>query len=188
MTSAIETYDSDDLFSIEPTDVAQSLRELYFKEGKGSVLTYSGTRIPMLSTLIFIIFSALLYLLSLSHEQISYVVIFVFSNLIWIGLLIRSLLSVQKYFKWKNAVDRMIKTADSYKKVCVNVKAFGFEAIYDDHIVIEKWSNFERATIAPTHIYLFQKGADYLFPARSMKESEYEKLSQVVRNKIAKNS
>jgi hypothetical protein len=187
MTPSDETLDSDTLFSIEPTNVAQSLRDLYFKEGKGSVFTYRSTRIPMLLTLIFIIFSALLYLLSLTHEQVSYVIVFTLSNLIWVWFLIRCLLNVKKYFKWRRAVDAMIKTVESYKKVCVNVKAFGFEAIYDDQIVIEKWGNFERATIVPTHIYLFQKGADYLFPAKSMKESEFEALSQIVRNNIAGN-
>ena len=79
----------------------------------------------------------------------------------------------------------MIKTMTSFKKVALNVRLSGFEAIYDDQVTIEKWTNFRRATISPTHIYLFQKEADYLFPANSIQEAEYVSLSQIVKSKVA---
>ena len=44
-----------------------------------------------------------------------------------------------------------------------------FEAIYDEQVVIEKWSNFQRwATIEPSHIYLSQEGAELLFFSRQV--------------------
>jgi hypothetical protein len=185
MTPPAETPNSDTLFSIELTNGAQSIKDLYFKEGRGSVFTYRKTRIPLQLTVVFIIISGLFYFLSLSSDRVPYVFIFTIASLSGIALLIRFLLNAGKYYKWKKAVKAMIKATASFKKVSLNVKASGFEAIYDDQVVIEKWVNFKRATISPTHIYLVQKEADYLFPANSMQESEYEALSQIVRSKIA---
>jgi hypothetical protein len=188
MTSSTKTPSSDPLFSIEPTNVGQCIKELYFKNGQGSVFTYSSTRVPFLLTVVFIILSTLFYLLSVSFNQVSYVVIFTLAGLFGIAMLVRFLVNAQKYYKWKKAVNAMIKTFDNYDKICLNLNSSGFEAVYDEQIVIEKWANFERATISPTHIYLVQQGADYLFPAKSMLESEYEALSQLVRSKVAKNT
>jgi len=183
MTPRDESPISDTVICIELTNGVQSIKELYFNEGKGSLFTYRKTRIPLQWTVVFIVISVLVYFLSLSSDQVPYVFIFTIASLI--GLLIRFLLNAGKYFKWKRAVNEMIKTTEGFKKVSLNVKSSGFEAVYDDQVVIEKWANFKRATISPTHIYLIQKEADYLFPASSMQESEYEALSQIVRSKIA---
>ena len=185
MNPPVETPNPDTLFSIELTNGAQSIRDLYFKEGRGSLFTFKGTRILLQLTLAAILFSAIFYFLSFSSDQVSLVVIFVLANLAALTFLLGFVRNAIKYLKWKKAVNNMIKKAGSYRKVLLNVKSAGFEAIYDEQVVIEKWSNFQRATIEPTHIYLSQEGASYFFPARSMQPAEYEALAQTVRSNVA---
>lgn len=186
MTPPAETPNSDTLISIELTNGAQSIKDLYFNEGKGSIFTYQKTRIPLQWAVVFVIIAVLFYFLSLSFDQVPYVFLFTISSLAGLVILIRFVLNAAKYFKWKKGVNVMIKTTAGFKKVALNVKSNGFEAIYDDQVVIEKWTNFNRATVSSTYIYLFQKDADYLFPASSMQQSEYEALSQIVRDQIPK--
>ena len=185
MNPPAETPNPDILYCIELTNGPQVLRELYFKEGRGSVFTYKKTRVPLLLTLLAALFCVLYYFLSAGSNQTSYIVTFTIASLITVLFLLRFLLHARAYYEWRKGVDKVIKRANSFKKVRLNIKASGFEAIYDEQVVIEKWSNFNRATISPTYIYLFQPGAGYLFPAGSMQPAEFEALAQLVRSKVA---
>lgn len=185
MNPPVETSNPETLYSIELTNGAQALRDLYFQDGRGSVFTYKKTRGPLRLTALAVLFCTIYYFLSVASNQISYIVTFTIASVITFLILLWFLWNARTYFKWKKGVDETIKRADSFKKVRLNLKAGGFEAIYDDEVAIEKWSNFNRATISPTHIYLHQPGADYLFPASSMQPTEYEALAQLVRSNVA---
>ncbi|HEV9038798.1 MAG TPA: hypothetical protein VGQ51_19310 [Puia sp.] len=168
--------------SIELTDGAESIRKLYYAEGRGRILTFKPTKQLLRYTLLFALLSESFYLISLKSDQISLVVLFVLSTLATLTLVMVFLRHAGKYFKWKKSVKAMIKQADSYKKVSLIVNAQGFEARYDETVVIEKWSNFKRATLAPTHIFLFGDNAqNYLFPANAMEPSQYEAITQLAR-------
>lgn len=184
MTLPDETPNSNTLVSIELTNSGKYMKEVYFKDGQGSVFTYRTTRKQLKWTLILAVVCAIFYIVSLSFDQVAYVMIFTITGFFGAISLIWFLLNAQKYFKWKTAVNMSIKEADSYKKALLNVKSGGFEAIYDDQVVIEKWANFDRATIGPTHIFLVNKETNYIFPSNCMKDSEYEALSQIVRSKV----
>jgi len=137
--------------SIELTDGAESIRKLYYAEGRGRILTFKPTKQLLRYTLLFALLSESFYLISLKSDQISLVVLFVLSTLATLTLVMVFLRHAGKYFKWKK-------------------------------FVIEKWSNFKRATLAPTHIFLFGDNAqNYLFPANAMEPSQYEAITQLAR-------
>jgi hypothetical protein len=178
-----EAPDSNTLFSIELINLAQSMKEVYFNEGQGSVFTNGKTRNQLRWTIVLMVLSTIFYFISRHIDQVAYVVIFTISGYFAVFSFIWFLLKARKYFQWKTAVNTMIRDARSFQKISLNVKSSGFAATYDEQVVIEKWENFNRVTIGPTYIYLAQKEANYFFPANSMKESEYEALTQIVRSK-----
>lgn len=179
-----EAPKSNYLISIELTNTAQFMKEVYFKDGQGSVFTYRETRDQLLRTLGLAALSGVFYVLSVFFEPVTYVAIFTILGFLAAVSFIWFLSNARKYFLWKASVDWAIKKAESYKKVALNVQANGLEVVSDDQIVIERWTNFNAATIGPTHILLSHKVTNYVFPAKSMKESEYEELSRIVRHKV----
>ena len=142
MNPPAETPNPDILCCIKLTNGADALNELYFKEGRRSVFTYKKTRAPLRLTLLVPLFCILYYFLSAASNQTSYIVTFTIANFIGVICLIWFLKNARAYFKWRKRVKEMITRVSSFKQVYLNIKASGFEAVYDDEVVIEKWSNF----------------------------------------------
>jgi c-di-AMP phosphodiesterase-like protein len=184
MEPSAEYSSPDTVFSIELTNGMQSIKELYFTRGRGSVFSYKHTKAVLLTSFIFILFSGLFYLLSFSNK-IEWVVLFSLTNMVVVVCLIIFSMRARKYFKWKNSVNEYLRQLSKYEKQYLNLNSQCFEVVNEDETVIEKWKNIRKASISPTHITLnSETGTIYLFPAKAMGESKYAELKDFILKKL----
>lgn len=184
MEPSVESANPDTLFSIELTDGMQSIKDLYFIEGRGSIFSYKHTKTVILTTFIFVLLSGLFYLLSYS-DKVVWIFLFCMTVMIVVICLFVFYLRAKKYFQWKKGVNAYLKELSKYEKQYLNLNSHSFEVVNEDETVIEKWKNIRKASISHTHITLnSETGALYLFPAKSMEASKYEKLKEFIRQKM----
>jgi ABC-type multidrug transport system fused ATPase/permease subunit len=184
MELSAESANPDTLFSIELTNGMQSIKDLYFIEGRGSIFSYKHTKTVLLATLIFVLLSGLFYLLSYS-DKIVWIFLFCMAVMIVVICLFIFSIRAKKYFRWKKWVNAYLKELSKYEKQYLNLNSHSFEVVNEDETVIEKWNNIRKVSISHTHITLnSETGALYLLPAKSMEASKYEELKEFIRQRM----
>ena len=184
MDNSAGVTSSDTILSIELTNGAKSIKELYYANGNGSVFTYKPTKKALLGTLIFALLSGLFYLLSFSN-QVAWIFLLVLAlGGVVVYLLIFSY-RAKYYFEWKRGASTYLKQVSKYDKQLLTLNTHSFELTNEDETVIEKWNNIRKISISSTHIMLnSESGPQYLFPARSMEAPKYETLKEFIRQKM----
>ena len=167
-------------FSIELINGMEAIRELYYSGGRGSIFTYKPTRTVLVTSSIFILLSGICYLFSLSNK-VEWVVLFVVNVIMALFFLFRFSQVAKKYFQWMKGVDEYLKKLSKYEKQTLTLYHNSFELSNSDETVIEKWTNIRKTSFLSSHITLNSAtGTLYLFPAKSMKDSEYEYLKEFI--------
>jgi hypothetical protein len=184
MDTLAGTVNPGSIFCIELTNGFQSIKEIYFANGNGSVFTYRQTKTALLAALAFAVLSGFFYLLSFTNQVVW---IFLLDLSVWavVGFILVFSFRAEKYFKWKKGVRTYLKELSKYDKQYLNLTELSFELINTDETIIEKWKNISKVSISPTHIKLnSESGSNYLFPAKSMEASKYEKLKEFISRKM----
>jgi hypothetical protein len=184
MDNSAEAAGPDTILSIELTNGAKSIKEIYYANGNGSVFTNKPTKKALLGTLIFTLLSGLFYLLSFSN-QVAWIFLLVLAlGGVVVYLLIFSY-RAKYYFKWREGVSAHLKQVSKYDKQFLTLNDHSFELTNKDKTVIEKWKNVRKAFLSSTHMMLnCESGSQYLFPAGSMEAAKYEALKEFVRQKM----
>lgn len=169
------------IFSIELTNGVESIRELYFTNGKGSIFTYKPTRRPFLAAVILSVFAAVFYTNASGADTIFIFVILGLGAIVyWILFAWRAL----QYGKWKSRVDRYIQSVGMHEKWQLKVFPYSFEIINPSETSIEKWKNIEKTTFHSAYITMRSDSANYLFPAKAMSPAEYASLIGFIKEKM----
>ncbi|MDO6435704.1 hypothetical protein Q4E93_34135 [Flavitalea sp. BT771] len=184
MAVSIELTGSDTVSSIKLTNGAQSIKEIYFADGKGSIFSYKPTKALLIAAIIFTVLSGVFYLLYFSY-QVAWAFFFCATAVAVVYCLYLFSIRAKQYIQWKNGVNLYLKEVAQYEKQYLNLKLHSFEVVNDDETIIEKWSNIRRVSISPIRILLnSESGSEYLFPSKSMEAAEYDELKKFIRQKI----
>ncbi len=108
MEPSVESAKPDILFSIELTNGMQSIKELYFIEGRGSIFSHKHTKAVLLATFIFILLSGLFYLLSYS-DKIVWIFLFCMAVMARGRLLIYFFYKGKRIFPMEKRGQRILK-------------------------------------------------------------------------------
>jgi hypothetical protein len=184
MTEIAETRGSSTTHSIELSNGAASLKEIYFANGKGKLLSYPPTRDTFRMAVGLGVTAQFFCLLS-SSNKIGFVVCFTVTLIAVIVYLAAFLYRATKYLKWKKGVDAYLRQVDDLGNQHLSLTPVTFELINKKDTVIEKWSSIKKVRITPTCIYLYiQSGESYMFPAKAMEPSDYQIVQDFVRQRM----
>ncbi|HEY6506202.1 MAG TPA: hypothetical protein VIZ28_19635, partial [Chitinophagaceae bacterium] len=105
------------LFTMEELEIKlkydpQHFRELYYKNGEGSVFTARGTKKPIWVIIFFIAATIIIYALSFRFERLSLFIIY--AIMATIGVTIYAYESVNFYMKWKKDIESYLKDMSKY--------------------------------------------------------------------------
>ena len=171
-------------YTIELSNGASSLKEIYYANGRGKILSYPPTRntIRMVGGLA--VTSQFFYLLS-SSNKIGFVVCFTVTLIAAIVYLAAFLWRANKYLKWKKGVENYLRQVDELGNQQLSLNPLTFELINKKEMVIEKWSAIKKVSITPALITLnSESGSTYLFPAKAMAQSNYQLLQDFIRKRM----
>ena len=184
MTPFSEATDAGQSLTIQLTNGAQAVREIYFADGRRNVLSYNLTRGPLMRAVLFAGLSALFYLLSFSN-QVSWIFLLYLSMLGFVTFAVAFTYRANKYFEWKRSVNKYLKEIASHKEWSLTLRGQTFEVVNENATSIEKWQNIKKASLSATRVILTSESGDqYLFPAKAMDEKDYEALSLFVKEKV----
>ena len=159
------------------------LRKHFYDNGKRNSFSYLRTKNLHLIFLGLIIFYTFFYISSFYYPAISWVLFLIGIGLVF--LLVKTVLHIYSYLEWKKSVEVYIKKLANYKICKIVLSENAIEFINNDETIIEKWENFNRATILNDHIKLeINAGNYYLFFANSITESEYKQFKTIIKNKL----
>jgi len=160
------------------------MQEIYYANGRDSVLSDERTKPVLLGVIIFSLLSVVLYFFSFSNN-VTWVVLFSLAVLADVAFLLFFSYRARIYFQWKKGVNSYLKELSKYGKYSLNLNAYTFELINGDKTEVEKWKNIKKATFLSTYIQLeSESGSRYVFPAKSIEPSKYEALKEFIRRKM----
>jgi hypothetical protein len=170
--------------SIELTNGASAMREIYYAGGRKSIFSYPPTRNPLRNAAGCATVNYFLYIMAASN-QIGYIVCFVLSLIPTIWFLIRFATNANKYLKWKKGVDDYLRNLHELGNHQLNLTPLTFELINKKETIIKKWSAIDKVTITPELIQLSSgPGVNFQFPAKSMNQANYQFLQDFIRQRI----
>lgn len=156
-------------------------REIYYKNGQGSILTYKPVRKFIIAIVALTIATVIIYFLSYKFPGISWLIVV---GLVAIFIKVAyAIIPITTYAKWKTNIETYLKEVSQYKSYSLAVTAHTIEVALDSKISIEKWDNIKSANIENDHIIL-RGDTSYIFPARTMKPEEFEKLKEICKMKM----
>lgn len=158
-------------------------RELYYKNGEGSVFTARATKKPIWIIIFLIAATIIIYGLSFRFERLSLFIIYAIMGTI--AVIIYAYEPINFYLKWKKDIEGYLKEMSKYKNWAISLTEHSFEMDYDSETVIETWDKISSVHITDLYVaFAGGNGQPYLFPAKSMKKDDYNRLREFVRHKI----
>jgi len=158
-------------------------RELYYKNGQGSIFTYDATKKPIFISSFFITMTIILYFISLRNSSLSWLL--VIGSLAILFCLVYTSIVIVKYQRWKNNIEQYLQKLSPDDIYALNLTERSVEVVIGSSITIETWDVFKKVHIESDYLSLQkEKETAYIFPAKSMNENDFKTLSDFVREKI----
>lgn len=159
------------------------IKEIYYRNGQGSMLTYKPTRKVVIVLLVILLLTAIMYFFTYQSPVLRWIPILGIIALVVAA--IKGSKVIGDYQKWKKQTEKYLEDLGRYSSYSIRVTLNAFEMLMDESTFIEKWENIRSLEINDSYIVLY-KTADstYLLPARSMRQNEFESLKDFIRNKI----
>ncbi|HEX3935107.1 MAG TPA: hypothetical protein VHW43_10550 [Puia sp.] len=184
MTLTAESPDHVATYSIELSNGASALREVYYTPGTANIFSYPPVRNAFSWASLFLVVSEYFYQAAASN-RVGYIVCFMVSLVLAITFLATLALRAVKYLKWKKGVDVYLREVDELGNQQLKLNPTTFELINKKETVIEKWSGIKKASITPQLIRLnSESGSVYSFPAKTMEQPDYQVLQDFVRRRM----
>jgi hypothetical protein len=104
---------------------------------------------------------------------------------IFVSLMIYDFVRVVKpIYVWKKGVDKYLVECTSIKDLRIKYDDNSFWHIQDNDVVKADWAIIESAVVNNKLVLLSTSKSNYLFPKKSMNQSEFDGLSQIVMEKV----
>jgi hypothetical protein len=159
------------------------VKNIYYRNGQGSLFTYPPTR-KVLSRLLFIFLGT----------GIFFIATYQWAVLRWIAVIgvialiiaaVKSAKVISNYQQWKKQIEGYLKDIGKYNSYSIRLTLAALEITMDENTFIEKWDNIRTFEINDMYIVLYKSAeSTYLFPARCMRQHEFESLKDFIKNKV----
>lgn len=158
-------------------------REMYYHDGKGSILKYKPTQNAILYCLLTALITFGIYLAAFRRPDMSWLI--VLGAVAFLFTIVYAIAVITQYLKWKSSVEDFLKDIAQYKSHQLKLTSAAFELIQDSTITIEKWENIKSVQINDTCIMpLKSDGPAFILPAKSMNPEEFIKLKNFIVDKM----
>ena len=161
---------------------ANHFREIYYRNGQGSIFTNKPFRNVIIIPIALIIFTGIIYLLSIKFQGISWLI--GVGSILIVGTGIYAAMAIAKYSKWKIGIEKYLKNLNKYKSYKLSVTDGAIEVSLDSETIINKWENITSAFVGDECVLYIHQKPFYIFPAKSMESFEFQKLKEAIREKI----
>jgi hypothetical protein len=174
-----------DELKIELKDGYNALKNVYFRDGKGSIFTFRWTKIPILVSSIFVVLAITFYCIAYLYPDMGWIFLTTICSLsAFIGIIFIGFRST-KYLKWKISVDKYLNGFRKYESQWLTLSEFTFELSNSDQTVIEKWENIKAVSIYKDNILLKSSiYSSYTFPEKSMKPDQFAEFKNFVTQRM----
>lgn len=167
---------------ISITNYIENIRQLYFKEGKGNLMTYKPIRYYFLyfSLLVMVIVTFLFVAINSNK----YIFVTALGCLLTLGYLVFIMVQIFKYFRWKKSVESYLEGLKEFNKAEILLNENSFELLSANSSLIEKWSDVREIKCFNDHIsFQIREVSQYIFPAASMSNQEFQVLVTFIKEK-----
>lgn len=160
----------------------ESIRQLYFKEGKGKLITYKPIRYHFFYfSLLTLVIIAFLFVAINSNK---YIFVTALGCLLTLGYLVFIMVQIFNYFKWKTSVESYLENLKEFNESEILLTENSFELLSANSSFIEKWSDVREVKSFNDHIsFQIREVSQYIFPAASMSNQEFQELVAFVKDK-----
>ena len=167
---------------IELTFNRQHFEDIYFKNKQGYIFLSPECKerfIILLAFSIVLIASIIYYLFTDTYLGLAILLFFCFT-LAAADYRLRAV----RILRWKKDVNKLLNKLSLGKKQQVILTDKSITVIEDNEETILTWASFTKALINDSYIELFSKSDFFLYPKKSMTESDYELLKDMIHSKI----
>jgi peptidoglycan biosynthesis protein MviN/MurJ (putative lipid II flippase) len=172
-----------DDFTIELKYNLEHFKEIYYQNGQGAIMTNDDTKTAVLITIFFILVTIVFYCVGLKFESLSWLVVLGVISIA--GSIVYASITLYAYWKWKNQIKRFLKKLGEYKFQMLSVTSNAIEIILDKESTIGRWDEIKATVLTPQYIVLKSAhGFLSMFPAKSMRVDEFDRLTEFVKNKV----
>lgn len=159
------------------------IKEIYYRNGQGSMLTYQPTRKVLTLLLIILLLTVITFFVTYQSPVLRWVTTVGVIALLVAG--IKSSKVIGTYLKWKKQTEVFVSSLTRYNSYSIRVTLNAFEMKMDDNSYIEKWNNIRSFEITDSYIVLYKTtDSTYLLPAKAMRQHEYESLKDFIKNNV----
>ena len=155
--------------------------EIYYKNDKANL--FFGPERKNISISIIILSFLLFVTKSNSSLQSTNWGLFYFLLLIEIALIINLTIRVVSLLKWKKSIKEYLDFVENHKTFKLIADENTITLKLDENITQEKWNEIKSCEINNEYISI-KSNYDYFLPKKSMTESEYENLKNIISQKI----
>ncbi len=162
---------------------AAYVKEIYYRNGQGSLFTYQPTRKVLTRLFVILIITAVVLTATYQSPVLRWIA--AIGVIVFIIAAAKSSKVISNFQKWKKQTEVYIRDMARYKSYSIRLTLNAFEMEMGENTFIEKWNNIKTFEITDSYIVLY-KTADstYLLPAKSMRQHEFESLKDFIKNKI----
>ncbi len=159
-------------------------RELYYKNGQGSVFTYMPTKNSIIITALLVLITIVIYFFSLNNSSISWLLIL--GSIAILFSLAATIVVIIKHQKWKNSFEEYLKKISLYQTFKISLTSKSIEVTLDSSGTIENWETIKMVQLEQDYVSLKKEAEQevYFFPAKAMTQDEFEKLKVFIREKV----
>ncbi|MCD1118377.1 hypothetical protein [Chryseobacterium turcicum] len=162
----------------------KDFEEIYLHGNQGSLFFSPTVKGKLITT---VIVAAILLILfyfkdDLSKEKFG---ILYFVSFLFLLCAVYLSLAINKVSKWKKEVVKYLKTLENTKIYQIQFNAKVFKVNLNDNKETSLWTEFTTAEISDKFIGLEGK-FNYMFPRKSMQETDFELLKQAVEKNVLK--
>jgi hypothetical protein len=160
-----------------------SIREIYYADGRGKLLTYKPVRKLLLIGGIIVFVTIFFWIIAINSN--SYIFTSVMGFIIVVFYSIYVVKFCIEYLKWKKSVESFIAGFKEFNFCDLKLTDNSFEMSADQESIIEKWSDLKEIRLHSDYIsFQNNSGHSFIFPAKSMLASDFLQLVEIVKSKV----
>jgi hypothetical protein len=173
-----------DEIKIELKNGYEALKEIYFQDGKASILTYKWTKTPIVVSSLFVLLSLTFFFVALVYPETGWIFLMTICALIALTGIVFCGIRIKKFTSWRNSIQSYLESIRKYEYYSLTLSAHTFELSNSDETFIEKWENIRSVSIRHEFISIKSTDHSYILPEKSMTADEYVEVQNYIKQRM----
>jgi hypothetical protein len=173
----------DDL-TIELKEGYNVLKNIYYRNGQGSIFTYSETKRPIIVSSIFIALTVTFYFIALLYPDMGWIGLMLLCLFISVTGIIYTVIRGKRYFSWKNSIEEYLEEVRKYETHSLTLSANAYVLSNSDETFIERWDSIQFVSINRDYISIKSNNHSYILPEKSMTPEQYIEVQNFIKQRM----